>query len=379
MKNIQFIVTLCLCFLFTTGCEIQSLFDSKPSNPIASDNVKEIQKTKEDLSKQILQDIPMRPHSHGYAVYCDGWIYLQQGCTYRMRPDGTQREFLNDLFGNFMMVIPEGIFLLNRDIADEFNIFRMDHDGSNCTKLNSQFTMEYFDIDRGWIYYKAPPHFGNDTGPHFSLYRMKLDGSNKEELVKNALVRDFDLYQDWVYYNTDSKKTGDNELWRMHRDGTNAQLIYTHVSYFHFDAMKNWIYITSERFGTEDNTNREKYGRIRPDGTQYEGGIREDTTMGFLVNGWDFYIVNSKTKSIHARLVEEVVSMKICDYPEAIDRNHVNIDIAGGYLFLRFLFSGPTGYRTAYYKMYRVPLSGGECVYMEPLRDKKPWKIPDEI
>jgi hypothetical protein len=320
---------------------MQSLFDSKLSNPIVSDNAKEIQKTKEYLSQQILQDIPMRPYSHGYAVYYDGWIYLQQGCTLRMRPDGTQTEMLDDIYGNFMMVIPEGIFIQSNTEKGDVFLFRMDHDGSNRIRLNSQFTTE-FDINNGWIYYLAPPHFGKDTGPYSSLYRMKLDGNDKEELVKNALVMDFTIYKDWIYYTTLPEKKENGE--------------YESV-----------------------------FGRIRLDGTQYEEGVQkpgdingEYVENGVIINGWQIYASNTSdsSSSVYAKLIDEDVSFKICDCPTRV--YNYSIDIAGGILFLKQLYSGSMGSWSDYYKMFKVPLSGGECTYMESLSSARLWKVPDE-
>ncbi len=332
-------ISFILLFLLV-GC-VSSSRSGSLSESNTEEITAEIPKSETALMQRFLNDIPMRPENSGFAVYYDGWIYLQQGCTLRMRPDGTQTEMLDDIYGNFMMVIPEGIFIRSNTEKGDVFLFRMDHDGSNRIRLNSQFTRE-FDINNGWIYYLAPPHFGKDTGPDCSLYRMKLDGSDKEELVKNALVMDFTIYKDWIYYTTFPEKKENGE--------------YESV-----------------------------FGRIRLDGTQYEEGVQkpgeingEYVENGVIINGWQIYASNTSdsSSSVYAKLIDEDVSFKICDCPTRV--YNCSIDIAGGILFLKQLYSGSMGSWSDYCKMFKVPLSGGECTYMESLSSARLWKVPDE-
>ncbi len=204
-----------------------------------------------------------------YITVAGDWIYYQNnsdnGNTYRMHPDGSNREKVNNNSSSYINVFENWVYFRNND--DKGKIYRMHLDGSGLEKLNDDSSL-YINVSNGWIY------FSNDSDG-LKIYRMLLDGSRKEKL-NNFISNFINVTDDWIFYRNSNSGGIIN---RMHLDGSGIEKLNKDNSTA-INVTRNWIYYDSRTIHTAG------LRRMSLDGSRLENISSYDSQYINVVGDW---------------------------------------------------------------------------------------------
>jgi len=276
------------------------------------------------------------------VAYYDGWVYVSYGSTFKMKPDGSQRQHISDRWGDYINVTSEGIFFSDRSggyRGSSFIIVRMNHDGTNIQQLNRQFSHR-LTVKDDWVFYTAPPDFSLDTSPDSVLYRMKTDGSQCVQICNHPISRFLIVNDEIFYLQNHESESRYNIIYEMDIDGSKGQLFYD-LSVESLQYQDGWLYFI----------NREDEGRL------YRLPLKDKKPLECIVSvpyinefafngGWIYYTIDDP--NTYAIEINGDSSRKISE------RRGVHIGIAGNHLYCE----GGRYVRDCV--LDRIPLSGGD-------------------
>lgn len=211
----------------------------------------------------------------GYAAYYDGWVYLLKhgrNNIFRMRPDGSNIEKLNDEDSRYLNIVDGWIYYQGEDAM----VYRMRTDGTERMKLNRQNSW-YIHVVGGWIYYEV------QEGPS-EIFNLRLDGSIRESLgITNAIAAG-----DWIYYHQDQ------HIYRMRSDRSSTEVLTAVEGYYEVMSVADgWIYYLDTNSRGEGNL-----CRMRTDGT--DSAIISEALGYFVVAGdWLYYVQHDEDPGIY--------------------------------------------------------------------------------
>jgi len=168
----------------------------------------------------------------GIAVESGGWVYYsnldQRGYIYRMKPDGSDQQQLNDEESKYINVIGEWLYFA------EYGVTKMKTDGSAKETLINDLCYSIY-VAGDWIYYI-------NSDEHGRLYKMKTDGSAITQLTEDVEIDTYFIVDGWIYYQADLDS---HSIWKIKAaDGSGkAQLPLDDEEYYlYFNVVGEWIY-----------------------------------------------------------------------------------------------------------------------------------------
>jgi len=239
---------------------------------------------------------------------------------YRIRKDEPKGELINSDYARCLNVVGDMVYyfkyLANSDGIQEYSIYKMRFDGSDCQKACTAGSLSYF-IDDGWIYYTD--YFDNQK-----LYRVRTDGTESERVVDDNIGTLFCVVWNLIFYRNNT------EFCKMKFDGT-ERIVLDWIDTWNFVVNDDWIYYNNLKdFSTlykikTDGTLKQKLNdhesesmnvsgdwiyyirvdeenhlyRIKTDGTNNQK-LNDDDTFGHNVVGpWIYYLKKDDDFSLY--------------------------------------------------------------------------------
>jgi len=182
-------------------------------------------------------------HIGGSAAIHENWIYYQnysdnRSLYRRNRSSGATEKLVSDEISTFCLS-REWIFYVGTS-----GLYRMRHDGSGHTQLQSKPVMEV-NVVGDWVYFA-------DNANDGSLYRMKQDGSQCEPIASNHYAIWYHVADNKIYYVLNGAF---DAVYYCNLDGSDAgsiSLRYSHTPV----ASGGYLFYTSRRGPNNRNTYR---------------------------------------------------------------------------------------------------------------------------
>jgi len=225
----------------------------------------------DNLPPNVVGNTPGNINNAGFAAIQGNWIYFlgNLGEIYRMRPDGSRMEMINEKGGNSINVVGDWIYYINT------YIYKMRLNGSRVTQLNS-VESGYLTVIGDWIYY-------TNTDENMHVYKMKTDGSEVTKVVRDA-VESFTIYGDWIYY---SNFDDEWAIYKIRTDGTGRERLDRDESEFVTAAGDKIYYMTPLDF--ESGVEKNVIFEINTDGTGKRLLWLQDADSLNLVDEWIYF------------------------------------------------------------------------------------------
>lgn len=184
--------------------------------------------------------------------YLDGYIYfvtftLSQSESsedeydvdnkiHKIKVDGTEHTIINDNEFNDLCyeiyVIEDKVYY----IGEDENIYYMDLDGNNKTKLNDN-KCGYVGITKDYIFYNLPKDTSEETNNiDFTTYMMNRDGTNAHPIVEDTKMFYINVINDCIYYVDQNRY-----LFKVNIDGTDRKML-SETSFYNLNVTKDGIY-----------------------------------------------------------------------------------------------------------------------------------------
>jgi hypothetical protein len=124
----------------------------------------------------------------------------------------------NLINGGLIAADSDRIYYVSTDSTD--GLFSMKHDGSEITRLSSDY-VEYLNVLNGWLYYRKARSDNNPNGG--GLYKMTTGGKEEQRLTSDEPFY-INVVDDWIYYVNWSSTT---DVCKVKIDGTAQQILFS--------------------------------------------------------------------------------------------------------------------------------------------------------
>ena len=161
----------------------------------------------------------------GLAAQQGDWIYYRDsysdsgdGCRiYKVRTDESECVKLNDDVSEYLNVVGDWIYYVNKD--DDNKIYKVRQDGSERTRVNNDASA-YLNVVGDWIFYvKTPPDPFGYFFQSGEIYKIRIDGSERTRIDEDDTSALLNVVGGWIYYVNLNK-----EIYRVRTDGVKSIL-----------------------------------------------------------------------------------------------------------------------------------------------------------
>lgn len=228
------------------------------------------------------------------TIITDSWIYkIFNDNLYRFNPDGKNVEKICNDNLNYITLLNDNIFYLNKD--DNSKVYRIKTDGSDRTKITDEFSLFPYAFNDSIFY------INKDSS---QIIKTQPDGSNKSQISVNICTSYFNIYDSWLYYRAFDWGVS-SRLYKVKTDFSERMTIINepltgyelsdderHISFYYgsFEKMtKDWIYYISKNNGN-------KIFKVKTDGNEKTQINDANSSEIEVLNDWVYYLNNSDNK-----------------------------------------------------------------------------------
>ncbi len=243
---------------------------------------------------------------------------------YRMKLDGTELEVINsnEFHNNCyeIYVIEDKIYYIGVDT----NIYYMNLDGSNKTRLNDDGT-GFLGVTKDYIILniekkkdETKENSDEKQSTSYETYIMNRDGSNKKSLTGERLYS-VNIVGDYIYYVDDTKA-----IYKVKVDGTENALVSDEVIAYNMNINNNKIYYMSY---TSDSKDKIAIYTMNLDGSDNKMIYELDNYSSFL-NTMDDKVIfmDSNENSASINMINSEGADKIILYELKYEEKTENVE-----------------------------------------------------